>query len=124
MITGIREQAGLLREIKDTLEISCFDSDELQELCDNLDSADFNVELDGAEYRFIHDTEIEDIFAESIQDMINDCYGIDDMPNLISNNLDWGGIVQDCMMDGYGHHFSDYDGSEQEITDYYIFRVS
>ena len=26
--------------------------------------------------------------------------------------------------DGYGHHFSHYDGSEIEITDYYVFRVN
>lgn len=27
-------------------------------------------------------------------------------------------------MDGYGHHFSSYDGSEEEVGDYYIFRTN
>jgi hypothetical protein len=26
--------------------------------------------------------------------------------------------------DGYGHHFSSYDGSEEELGNYYVFRVN
>lgn len=124
MITEVREHAEILREIKDILEITQFDSNELQELCDNLTDDDFNVELDGAEYRFIADGVIEAIFEESVRELIEDCYGLDDMPSIISCHLDWDGIVRDCMVDGYGLHFSSYDGSELEVTGYYIFRIN
>lgn len=123
-LTEIRNHVEMLKEIKDTLEITSFDSGELQELCDNLDGVDFNVELDGAEYRFIHKSEIEDVYAVSIQNMIESCYDMSDLPNVISSNIDWDSVIQDCMMDGYGHHFSSYDGSEYEVTDYYIFRTN
>ena len=124
MITEIREYRELLREIKDILEIVSFDSDELQELCDNLGGADFNVELDGAGYRFIHETEIEDIFAESIQELFDDCYNLDDIPSILLCHIDWDGVVRDCMVDGYGHHFAGYDGMEHEVEDYHIFRTN
>lgn len=29
-----------------------------------------------------------------------------------------------ALYDGYGHHFAHYDGSEQEIGNYYAFRVN
>ena len=124
MNTELRERADILREIKDTLEIVQFTLDELQELCEKLDDADFQIELGGAEYRFIDDDSIEDIFAESVRDMIEDCYITKDMPNFLVNHLDWDGIVGDFMVDGYGHHFSGYDGSENEVTGYYIFRTN
>jgi len=43
---------------------------------------------------------------------------------IIDNNL-----VKDIQQayasaDGYGHHFNPYDGSEEEISDYYIFRTN
>ena len=122
--TELKDHAEILREIKNTLDIVQFDSDELQELCDNLGDADFNIELDGAEYRFIHNSEIENVFADSIQEMVESCYDLSATPDFIISNLDWDGIVRDCMVDGYGHHFSSYDGSEHEVTNYYIFRTN
>ena len=29
-----------------------------------------------------------------------------------------------ARMDGYGHHFSHYDGNERELDEYYVFRVN
>lgn len=120
----IREHIETLKEVKSVLEITHFESDELQELCDNLGDADFHIEIDGAEYRFIHETEIENAFAESVQEMIESCYGIRDLPGIIACHIDWNGIIRDCMVDGYGHHFSGYDGSENNAGEYYIFRTN
>ena len=124
MKAEIRENVEVLKEVKTILGIVSFDSKELQELCDNLGTADFHIALNGAEYRFIHETEIEDIFAESVQEMIEGCYGIGDLPGIISCHIDWDGIVQDCMVDGYGHHFSTYNGSVYNAGEYYIFRTN
>lgn len=123
-LTEIRNNREVLKETKTALEIAVFDSGELEELCENLGGIDFQIELDGSEYRFIDDNSIEDIFAESVQNMIEECYITEDMPSLIVGHLNWDGIVRDCMMDGYGHHFSGYDGSENGVTGYYIFRTN
>jgi len=128
-LTEIRNYAEVLKEIKTELEIISFDSDELQELCKNLGGADFHIKLDGGEYRFIHDTEIEDIYAESIQELFESCYNLDDIPLVLSCHIDWDGVVRDCMIDGYmidgyGHLFSSYDGYEHNAGDYYIFRTN
>lgn len=123
-LTEIRNHVDILHEIKKELDIDTFDSDELEELCDNIGGDDFIVDLDGCEYRFIRNDAIVDIFADSVQEMIEDCYGVGDLPGIISCHLDWGGIVRDCMVDGYGHHFAGYDGMEHEVENYYIFRTN
>jgi len=124
MLTEIRENFDLLKEVKAELEIVHFDSDELQELCDNLGCDDFCVNLDGAEYRFIREDTIKDIYAESIQEMFESCYDLDNIPDVLRWHIDWDGVVRDCMVDGYGHHFSHYDGSEYNAGEYYIFRTN
>ena len=124
-IAEIRNQVETLKEIKEVLSIDKYDSTELEELVLELSSSkDFICELDGAEYRFIHENAIEDTFAKSAQEMIEDCYGIDKLPSIISRHIDWDGIVDDCRMDGYGHHFSSYDDSEENVEDWYIFRTN
>lgn len=90
---------------------------------------DFYFELDGNEYRLIHEDDIEEIFADEVRQTIEDCY---DMENLTDRDkigfladhieVDWEGVVSACLHDGYGHQFSSYDGSEYEAGGYYIFR--
>lgn len=124
ILTEIREQVDILKKIKDVLDIAHFESDELQELCDNLSGADFTIELDDAEYRFIHDAEIEAIYKDSIRELVEECYlvGAKEFPWWIA--IDWTQTAQNCFADGYGHHFSSYDGSELEIADYLVFRIN
>jgi len=124
MIVEIREHQELLHEIKDVLEITHFESDELQELCDNLGCADFQIILEGSEYRFIDESEIEDIYAESIRELFNSCYNLNDIPDVLLCHIDWDGVIRDCMIDGYGHHFSSYDSYEYNAGQYYIFRTN
>ena len=123
-LTEIRTYIEELKEIKKVLSIDKYDSDELEELMSNLGVDDFTIDLDGAEYRFIQESAIDIIFADSVQEMIEGCYGIEDLPGIISCHIDWTGIVQDCMVDGFGHHFSHYDGSEENVAGYYIFRTN
>tara|TARA_R110000772_G_scaffold12215_5_gene37496 strand:- start:305 stop:718 length:414 start_codon:yes stop_codon:yes gene_type:complete len=132
----------LYREViefsNDVLEIDCKDFQ--QELFDRLANYNDDFEVDhgrSESYRFISDTAIEDIHVESVKDMVTDCYlsGTDlDKYSWIA--IDWEETAENLRSsDGYGHHFSGYDGSEEEydFTDvegsgvkfgYWIFRTN
>lgn len=94
------------------------------------DPDDFTVDIDGEEYRFIHEDCIWDIYKEGIKEITEECYldGLDtDKHWWIA--IDWEKTAQNCLdADGYGHHFATYDGKEYEWTidgmDYYIFRTN
>ena len=122
-ITEIRENVEVLKEIKTTLGIINFDSDELQELCDNLGCDDFTIKLGGCEYRFIDEDAIDSIYEDAIRDLVEDCYlcGAEKMPWWIE--IDWEKTAQNCLVDGYAHTFATYDGMEYTVESYYIFRI-
>jgi hypothetical protein len=103
--------------------------EELEDLLEKIDSeVDFDIELDGKEYRFIRDVNIWDIYFESQMDLIKDCYfPRDGLPWWVE--IDWDKTIQNVLdADGYGNHFSTYDGSEEmvlhENENYYIFRIN
>ena len=75
----------------------------------------------GRGFRFIHEDVIEDIYFEETVEVIKDCYNIN-TPKFIE--IDWKATVENCLQDGYGHHFSHYDGSEVYIDGWYIFRTN
>lgn len=101
--------------------------DEVIELEDKiyLEYDDFIIDIDGEEFRFIHKDHIWDIYVESVKQMVEDCYDIK-APDWLAIN--WEKTADNCYVDGYGHHFSHYDGSEYEHTidgqRYYIFRTN
>lgn len=99
--------------------------DEVRDILERLGDDDFYAEIDGAEYRFIDADYIWDIYVEAIKEITEDCYNID-APHWLA--IDWEETAQNCYVDGYGHTFSHYDGSEEEFelmgTDYYVFRVN
>jgi len=87
---------------------------------------DFFIEIDGEEYRFIHEDYIWDIYVEEIKEVTRDCYIEKKLPDWVE--VDWEKTAKNVYhSDGYGHHFSRYDGSEYESTIdgefYYIFRI-
>lgn len=83
---------------------------------------DFYIEPEnGGEYRLIHKDAIEVIYYESIIELIKDCYNLN-LPDFVE--VDWDATVENCKVDGYGHHFSSYDHSEEYAEDYYIFRTN
>jgi len=119
-ITELKDKRALLVDIKNVLGVDSYDSDELHDLAEKMDSEnDFTVDLDGAEYRFIEDAVIRETAQDEMEEMIKDCYlstpDNKELPWWIE--IDWKKTVQNCIdADGYGHHFSSYDGNEYEVT--------
>ena len=123
-ITEAKEHAKKLKDTKTVLDIS-LDGDEIESLIEALGSADFTIKLGGNEYRFIHEADIWDIYVESIQQLVEDCYLMEtDLSKIWWLEIDWEKTAKNCYADGYGHHFSGYDGSEAEAAGYYIFRTN
>jgi len=84
------------------------------------------LDLDGKEYRIIGEDEIWNIYVETIKDIVNDCYDLklDEVPNFIALEIDWEQTATNACVDGYGHTFSSYDGSELNAGGCYIFRTN
>lgn len=85
---------------------------------------DFTADIDGEEYRFIHEDEIWDIYVEAIKETVEECY-TGKMEWWIA--IDWEETAENCYQDGYGHTFATYDGEEHEVTIdgdlYHVFRI-
>lgn len=90
------------------------------------DGDDFTCEVEGKEYRFIHEDAIERIHRDEIEQFVDDCYlGGKDIPDIVRRYFDYDSFARDCRIsDGYGHHFASYDGEEIEVGDWHIFRVN
>ena len=115
----------VLEFIHEELELSV-DRDEAKELVQQLEfEEDFFQEIDGEEYRFIKDSVIWDVYVDEIQEVTRDCYCIK-APEWVA--IDWEKTAENCYVDGYGHHFSSYDGSEIEYDfddqSWWIFRTN
>lgn len=127
-----------------------FDRSEAAEAMEKLRDGekDFAVEAGGGEYRFILEREIDEIQKEELLSdeyvlgcftpwFIADVTGLDTcdvekaqksenfelLGALMAKNIDEV-QKQYSSADGYGHHFSGYDGSEVELGDYYVFRTN
>jgi hypothetical protein len=100
----------------------------LEEIETNIGKDDFNLEFDGNEYRLINDSDIWQIYSDEIKSTVEECYSdvlkLDKIPSFISVSVDWDQTAKNAYVDGYGHTFSSYDGSEEESAGYYIFRTS
>lgn len=98
----------------------------LDELDGKIGEGDFYFEYDGNEYRIIADSAIWDIYVEAIKDIVNDCYDLklDNIPDFVAWEIDWEQTAKNAYVDGYGHTFSGYDGSELKTKNYYIFRTN
>ena len=81
---------------------------------------DFWFELDGYEFRIIAASQIDQIWTDSLIEQIQDCYdGLNDLPEFVE--IDWEATAENCKVDGMGHHFSSYDGSEHESSNFHYF---
>lgn len=124
----MKSHIAVLREIIESHDHS-IDMDQAREaietLRDNLNS-DFNFEFDGNEYRIIADDCIWDIYVEEIKNIVEDCYDLklDSIPDFVAFSIDWEQTAKNAYVDGYGHTFSGYDGSECEAGGYWIFRTN
>lgn len=118
-------KSEILNFIKNELELIS-DVYEVKEIEKKLNSDnDFTIEIDGEEYRFINEGVIWETYINTIKEITEDCYEID-APSWLA--IDWDKTAENCFVDGYGHTFSIYDGSEIEYTfneeNYYIFRTN
>lgn len=108
----------------------------------------FDFEADN--YRFIHQDEIDRIQQEELEsdEYTLGCFnasflagvlGLDTEPveaiqsagayEALGKMVINGGHLAELQgeyagLDGYGHHFAHYDGNEQEVGSYYVFRVN
>ena len=119
----IREVVKLLRSEKNL----SLNTETVKELMEKMeDECDFYLTIDGEELRFIAEDSIREIAQEEIWSMVEECYlttGKEGLPWWIA--IDQDKTVQNCIdADGYGHHFSGYDGNEYETGDWYIFRTN
>ena len=98
----------------------------LEELESNIGTDDFTLDFDGNEYRLIADKAIWEIYVDAIKETVEDCYELNlgKLPSFIAVSIDWEKTAQNAYVDGYGHQFSGYDGSEEEAAGYWIFRVN
>ena len=129
-----KQKSEITLEVNDWLYSQGIEAtdDQIEELVTRLHDTDedFYVELEGGEYRFIHEQDIWDIYVEGIEEITKECYlcvGQKDLPWWIS--IDWEKTAETCYdADGYGHHFASYDGEEDEQEFwgelYYIFRTN
>ena len=127
---NIREIRSVYDFVQDTLGVEVTKYD-IQDLIKELETEnDFHIDLGGCEFRFIDAKVIDDIATEEIKDVVQDCYlNGTDLDKLWWIEIDWEKTAQNCISaDGYGHHFSSYDGSEEEARlldkDWYIFRTN
>ena len=120
-----------IEDLKSTIESILsieIDSNELELLDDKMYTKnDFYVQIDGAEYRFINEDAIWWIYQEEQKDLINECYlGGVELPSWLE--IDWEKTCENVYSsDGYGHHFSSYDGSEEFFNidgeGWYMFKI-
>lgn len=114
--------------IVDTLDVEVT-TKQLHELDDMFNSKnDFTFEFEYKEYRFISDNMIEDIYHDEQIDLIEECFlGGKQLPSWIE--IDWDKTINNVYeSDGYGNHFSSYDGSEETFYYdeelWYAFRIN
>jgi hypothetical protein len=115
----------ILEFINEQLELD-INRDEVNEFERFLNSEnDFHIDIDGGEYRVINADAIWSIYVEAIQEITDDCYDVK-APSWLA--IDWEQTAENCFVDGYGHTFSSYDGSELECEfgeeNYFIFRTN
>lgn len=88
---------------------------------------DIVFEFEGIEHRIIHSSYIDEIWTESLIKQIKECYDfsetIDNLPDFVEFSIDWKATAENCKVDGMGHHFNHYDGSEGSCGLYYVFRL-
>lgn len=117
-----------LKEWQEEMQAHYSDLFEAIEELENNNKDDYYFEFDGNEYRIIKDGAIWEIYAEEIEELVKDCYSdvlnFDKTPSFIAVSVDWEQTVKNAHADGYGHHFSSYDGSENNYKDNWIFRTN
>lgn len=118
------DQKEIFNEIINSESID--NTDEQLELLETIYNADWNddfyIECLGFEFRVIHNDAIDEIWSESLEEQLKECYDLSSIPNFIV--IDWEQSVDNCKVDGKGHHFATYDGDEHDTTNYTFFKTN
>ena len=99
--------------------------EEVMQLCIDLDESlddDCWFDFPNGEVRIIAKKGIDQLWTDSLIELIRDCYELDNIPSFVE--IDWQATADNCKVDGLGHHFSSYDGEEHETINYYVFRTN
>ena len=97
--TEIEDFDELIKHIDDS------ENEDVQEWrYDNSDDFEHIEEIDELEdeiSEFFHGEILihEDDFTEYCEDMVNDCYDIENIPSFIKDNIDWEGVASDLEVD-------------------------
>jgi hypothetical protein len=81
------------------------------------------IEVSDGDYLVLDDNEAEQRFEESITEYINDCV-LSEIPKQYQSYFDYKAFIKDCNCDGRGHTLASYDGEENEIDEYFIYRTN
>ena len=103
------------------------DKNEIATLLNDMDTEwDIHWDVNGREYRVIHESEIDIVMQSELKDLVEDCYlSESDLSKLWWLEIDWETTTENVVnADGYGHHFATYDGNEYDHNDWYFFRVN
>ena len=125
----IKTALKFAKEIKAS-DIRAFARAVMESFENSKDYDDFSADTDEGEYRFIRSDEIDRIHRESIEQIVDECYDLEKIKGGMGNlanyfHFDYDQFAEDCKSnDGFGHHFSGYDGSEHENDDFYMFRTN
>jgi len=135
------------QDLRDLIDLANELDLDKRELFDAMES-DNDFELDG--YRFIHSNYIDDIQLDELENdpyilgCFNDWFIADNTDlsydivralqdgekfeelgnHIIDNNFTKEIQSEYARLDGYGHHFSHYDGNTNEFGDWFYFKVS
>jgi hypothetical protein len=123
---SISEIKNLWYFVNDELDVDA-DKNHIAALLNDMDSSfDFYWEVNGEEYRVIHEMDIDTVLVEELKDLVEECYLSDsDLAKLWWLEIDWEQTAENVVnADGYGHHFSRYDGNEYDHNDWYFFRCN
>lgn len=116
--------------VKECLEIcgDSFEDYDLYEFFEAVDkmenelSDDFYFDTPSGEVRLIAEGEIDEIWTDSLIEMVAECYDLSNIPNFIV--IDWEATADILKIAGMGEHFASYDGEEHYLNGYYLFRTN
>lgn len=116
---------GIIENYSHTIDITDARA-AIETLRDKIGEDDFTFDFDGSEYRIISESAIWNIYVEEIRQLVENCYDLklNNIPDFVAWSIDWEQTAKNAYADGYGHTFSNYDGSEYEAGGYYIFRTN
>lgn len=82
-----------------------------------------NFEYGSKEYLVCTDEEADDLWEESLDNYLEECI-YPELSGNLSNYFDEESWKRDARYDGRGHSLSSYDGNEEEVDGFYIYRIN